>query len=58
MATTKKNSKVVDRWDAVAITNVSKNTPAQQKVADEWNAKHGGKGGAKKPAAKPTAKKK
>lgn len=32
----KKN--VVNRWDAVAIVNVSKNTPTQQKAIDEWNA--------------------
>lgn len=50
MANTKTSRKEADRWTGAAITNVSKNTPAQQKVADEWNAKHGGK--AKKPATK------
>lgn len=52
----KKN--VVDRWDAVAITNVSKNTPTQQKAIDEWNAMQAK--AAQKPAqpGKKTAKKK
>ena len=57
MATTKKNSKVVDRWDAVAISKVTL-SPEGKKFRDEWNAKNGGNGGAKKPAAKPTTKKK
>ena len=57
MATTKKNSKVVDRWDAVAISKVTL-SPEGKKFRDEWNTKNGGKGGAKKPAAKPTTKKK
>ncbi len=47
MATTKKREKVVDRWDAVAISNVTP-TAESKKAAEEWNAKHGGK--AKKPA--------
>lgn len=46
MATTKKNSKVVDRWDAVAISKVTL-SPEGKKFRDEWNAKNGGK--AKKP---------
>ena len=49
MANTKKNSKVVDRWDAVAISKVTL-SPEGKKFKDEWNAKHGGK--AKKPATK------
>lgn len=45
----------VDRWTGNAITNVGKNTPEQQKLADEINGT--GKGG-KAPAKKPAPKKK
>ena len=32
---------VPDRFSGAAIVNVSKPTPEQQKVIDEWNAQHG-----------------
>ena len=41
----------VDRWTGNAITNVSKNTPEQQRAVDEANAALKGKG-AKKPSPK------
>lgn len=53
MANTRIKRSEVDRWTGNAITNVSKNTPAQQKVVDEWNAHQGGS--KKRPS---TAKKK
>ena len=43
----------VDRWTGNAITNVSKNTPEQQRAVDEINGTaKGGKAPAKKPAPK------
>lgn len=45
----------VDRWTGNAITNVSKNTPEQQRIVDEIN---GTAKGSKAPAKKPTPKKK
>lgn len=51
MATTKKSKKVVDRWDAVAVSNVTL-SPEGKKFRDEWNAKQGNGGKAKKPAPK------
>lgn len=45
----------VDRWTGNAITNVSKNTPEQQRAIDEMN---GTAKGSKAPAKKPTPKKK
>lgn len=53
MANTKSSRKETDRWTGAAITNVSKNTPTQQRAIDEANAAlKKGKGGAKKPATK------
>lgn len=43
----------VDRWTGNAITNVSRNTPEQQRAIDEMNGTaKGGKAPAKKPATK------
>ena len=38
MASTKLKRSEIDRWNAVAISTVSKNTPTQQKAIDEANA--------------------
>jgi len=55
MASTKVKRKDVDRFTGQAITNVGKNTPAQQRAVDAINAAFkGGKG--KKPST-PTKKK-
>ena len=45
----------VDRWTGHAITNVSKNTPEQQRAVDEINVTAKG---CKAPAKKPAPKKK
>lgn len=45
----------VDRWTGNAITNVSKNTPEQQRAVDEIN---GSGKGSKAPAKKSAPKKK
>ena len=33
---------VPDRFTGSAITSISPNTPEQQRIVDEWNARHGG----------------
>ena len=55
MANTKVQRKDVDRFTGQAITNVGKNTPAQQKAVEAINAAFKG-GKSKKPT--PTTKKK